>query len=283
MTTQRRWRTLLAGCALIVLVNALALGGAAYNRAGEPDSLLLLSERELLATNGRWLSPENDGMVLTLAWRVLPTEGSDNFHRDWAFFGGSPAWLDQRKMQSLGFELPEQSPITSMTIRRPRSREVLLVLELDGPTYQQALNLARQQYAEESRLRAANPEKREFVQRRDDAQKRLQREETQNSRLFVVDAGLDVAALRAQYPDKTRYLIARGRVHAQWRSNAPQPTLYGRIDRLTISEISVPVELRTGLSRRDLLQQPTPFQATVAFGKRLEPWLQQIKVDSKSR
>jgi hypothetical protein len=39
--------TLLAGGALILLVNAVALTGVYLNRSGEPESRLRLSEREL--------------------------------------------------------------------------------------------------------------------------------------------------------------------------------------------------------------------------------------------
>ncbi|HMW18523.1 MAG TPA: DUF4824 family protein [Accumulibacter sp.] len=283
MSGRKHWRTLIAGCGLIALVNALVLGGVAYNRSGEPDSLLRLSERELPPKNGRWLKFESGGMILTLAWRVLPAKGSDDFYGSWATIGGSPVWLDTQKMRSLGFEVTEPSTITPAAIRRQRSRDVLLVLEFDGPAYQQALNLARERYAEESRLLAANPGKQEFVRRRDDAQKRLQREETLNSRLFAVDAGLDAATLRAQYPDRTRYLIAKGRVYAQWHHDQSQPTLSGRIGRLAISEINIPVELQPTVAAHHPFNPTPPFQATIAIGQRLEPWLREIALGNEMR
>ena len=40
-----RMHTTIAGVGLIVVVNAVALLGAAYNRSGEPESVLRLSER----------------------------------------------------------------------------------------------------------------------------------------------------------------------------------------------------------------------------------------------
>ncbi|MFL6653087.1 MAG: DUF4824 family protein, partial [Sulfurifustaceae bacterium] len=47
MIAWSRKRTLLAGIALIAATNAVALVGVAYNRSGEPSSVLKLTEREL--------------------------------------------------------------------------------------------------------------------------------------------------------------------------------------------------------------------------------------------
>ena len=42
-----RTHTLVAGLGLIALTNAVALLGVAWNRSGEPDATLQLSQREL--------------------------------------------------------------------------------------------------------------------------------------------------------------------------------------------------------------------------------------------
>ena len=42
-----RWHTRFTGLALIAVVNGIAISGVAYNRSGEPESKLRLSEREL--------------------------------------------------------------------------------------------------------------------------------------------------------------------------------------------------------------------------------------------
>lgn len=47
MNLLTRGRTLIAGIAIILVVNAIALGGVAYNRSGTPESTLHLSQREL--------------------------------------------------------------------------------------------------------------------------------------------------------------------------------------------------------------------------------------------
>ena len=55
MIAWTRRHTLIAGLGLILGVNAIVLGGVAYNRSGEPESLLQLSERELYTPFGRAL------------------------------------------------------------------------------------------------------------------------------------------------------------------------------------------------------------------------------------
>ncbi len=280
-----RARALLAGVGLIVLVNALILAGAAYNRSGEADSRLRLSERELYPAYGRsWSFHENGHASLGLVWRVLPAQdeefpGYPGVHN----FGGTPAWFDENKWQALGFQWPATG--SEQNWRDHRQREVILVLEHDGPTYQQALTRARAAQEEQNRLLAANPDKKEFVQRSQTAQKRLESEENENSRLFVVDAGLDAAALRARYAERDRYLLARGRVSAYLQPSADpsRPTRQGRIDRLSIREISVPVELQPALRAQPDQNNRPRFQATLAVGKRLEPWLLEISADGKRR
>lgn len=281
-----RTRALLAGSGLIVLVNALILAGAAYNRSGEADSRLQLSERELSPTYGRsWSLHENDHASLGLVWRILPAQDKEfadypGVHN----FGGTPAWFDENKLQALGLQLPAATG-SEQNWRGHRQREVILVLEYDGPTYQQALTRARAAHAEENRLLAANPDKKEFVQRSQTAQKRLESEENENSRLFVIDAGLDAAALRARYAERDRYLLARGRVSAYLQPSADpsRPTRQGSIDRLSIQEISVPVELQPALRAQPDRNNRPRFQATLAVGKRLEPWLLEISADGKRR
>ena len=65
--------TVIGGLALITGVNAIALGGVAYNRSGEAESTLRLSERELRAPYKWSGSKENSGLALHLDWRTSPT------------------------------------------------------------------------------------------------------------------------------------------------------------------------------------------------------------------
>jgi len=74
------------------------------------------------------------------------------------------------------------------------------VLELNDQAYQHELKRAGD-YAEQSRaLLATNPDKQEFKQRAKKAEEYYKNEQKINSRLFVIDAGLDIQKLRAAYP-----------------------------------------------------------------------------------
>lgn len=259
-----------AGLALIVLTNAVALGGVAWNRGGEPDSRLALSEREL-ALPWRSAGPdsENSGLSLELRWSCLP---APTLRRRGATYydTNSPLWLDARKMAALGFDsrAPELTrPLDRAPLRHEQlAREVWLVLELDGPAWRQAQADAAQEAAKEAEAAASKP---------GTAAPRHPRDASGDSRLFAVDAGLDRDALRTRYADRAMYAIVRARVSP--RVGAASAIDGGRIDALDINDVNVPLALRPvfdGLEEQTW--QPRPrrhFEATVVFGRRAEPWL----------
>ena len=270
---------LLGGVSLILAVNAIVLGGVVYNRSGEPETRLSLSERELRSPYGRFNRSENSGVELALQWRVPvdPGQHEPAYGYGYESWGGVPVWLDRAKLVSLGFgTLPEKRG-SGDGYRLPQSKEVLLVLELDGAAARQTLGYARQKLADEERLRVANPGNNEFERRTKTAREALQREERENSRLFAVDAGLDLAALRAQYADRSRFLIARGFVRPQFVARNKQESVYGHISALSVSRINVPVEYQPALQQDGVSNDKMRFNATVNWGRRLEPWLADLR------
>lgn len=280
-----RKRTLITGLALIVVVNLIALGGVTYNRSGEAESMLRLDDRELQmpwSWNG---SKENSGVALHLQWRVLGDELADATNPYWSA-SGFPAWLDENKMTALGFEREGNPGEEGRMFSRQLAKEVYLVLELDGSAYRQALERASQHAEKEKALETANPGNKEFAQRAKAAQEQLRREQREASRLFVVDAVLDVDTLRAKYPDRSHYAIVRGRVQPRFDYLKSERRWGGYIASLAVTEINVPVSMQQGLKLRPRsdLSQPRDaagrFEADVAFGKRLEPWL--ISIAGKS-
>lgn len=289
-------RTLAIGVAIILMVNAIALAGIAYNRSGSPDSRLHLSQRELSLP---WQSDdENSGIALKLKWRVLGKFDSTNKNewqqRLYGLIGNEPAWLDATKLRSLGFDVrPPVSTADDHQDYRPQPRrEVLLVLELDGPTYQQSVAQAKIIVAKANASANANanvgvdvnPDVNAIAMSAGaEASKALIREEQENSRLFVVDAGLDTQVLRAKYPDRSHYAIVRGTVRPQWKHLTRQEQLLGNIDQLSIDTINVPVTFRrifeSAAGKRyinDGEPNAHPFEADVAFGKRFEPWIVKV-------
>ena len=191
-------------------------------------------------------------------------------------------------MASLGFDV---SPSKDMQddfrwSSRQLAKEVLLVLELDGPAYQQALQRAQQYAAEQDAKLAALPDDKAMQQSAKSAHEEARREEQDNSRLFAIDAGLDLNELRAQYPDRNRYAIVRAQV--QPSSIGGQSKIAGYINRISIDEINVPheyhamfdIRVRPAIERTQTSGRRT-FEASVAFGQRLEPWLIDISAAEK--
>ena len=265
----------MAGLAVIGFTNAVALGGAAYNRSGEVQSTLNVTERELRPPYTWRGQKENSGMTLRLRWRVLP--GADHNmgrNRIRGDFGGTPAWLDAQKMASLGFNVTlstESRDANGISpFQRQLPRDALIVLEMAGPAYEAALDRA----ANEAKELEAKNERGEGKRL---AEEMLDREAHRSSRLFAVDAGLDPAALRSKFPDRAKYAIVRGQVRpAQlWESKAPA----GIVSELSAAEVNVPLAMRTAFEgvAPDGYSAPTEgnkhFEAKLAFGQRLEPWL----------
>ncbi|HEY5292426.1 MAG TPA: DUF4824 family protein [Burkholderiales bacterium] len=281
MIAWSRRRTLVAGIGLILAVNAVALAGVAYNRSGDPDSVLRLTQRELRPPYGWRSSAENSGVALTLHWRAPVEESADS--RGWVSFGGggSPAWLDKAKLASLGFETspPKAAADGGRYYEKQLAREVLLVLELDGPAYRQSLERARQNAARAEASQAANAGNKDIERQAKLAKERATSEEREYTRLFAVDAGLDIGALRARYPDRARYAIVRGLVRPQLTSHDKEQRLSGYVSGLSVDQINLPVAFRQVVgyalqdNRAGRNNMPAPYEAEVAFGKRLEPWI----------
>ena len=94
----KRWtpgHTLAAGVALIVLTNAVALGGVWWNRSPPAESTVTLSERELGLPwrSVRTAGKQRAGAEPALARHRLRSSGADVVS-PYAFNGGTPEWLD---------------------------------------------------------------------------------------------------------------------------------------------------------------------------------------------
>lgn len=245
-------RTLLLGLALILGSNAVVLAGVAWNRSGE-EARLQLSQRELGATRDWGSSRENSGVALQLHWRVLRTVKDEPSYDYGYSYGGDTEWLDRAKLEALGFDLsaPLPDPLLDERYERQLPRPVFLVLEFDGPAYRAALRRA------EAWVQVAKKGSKEV----------LERERTESSRLFVVDAGLDADALRAKYPDRGHYAVVPGKVSLQtYRVKRPMGYVHGP----SVADINVPTRFHGAV-------RAPKFEASVAFGRRMEPWLVEVK------
>lgn len=271
MTWSRR-RTLIAGVALIAASNAVALIGVAYNRSGEPESELRLTQRELAPPYWRGIDSESGGLELRLQWRALK-RGNIEFY---PVGGGEPEWLDRAKLESLGFDMsqPEHTASGQRRYERLMSKQVFAALEFDGPAYQESLQRVRRLTQDEAaKQRPTPPGMNSPVER-------LKREQTSATRLFAVDAALDPVELRNKYPDRNRYVIVRARVRVMYFSGSAirSPELTGHLGEVINDRISVPPEFRStfeSLPRTSTWGEVTAsrFDVKLAFGKRFEPWI----------
>jgi len=269
-------RTLLIlALSLVLLVNSFILIGVWYNRSGEAESTVLLTEREMRMP----YSWSNDQTFLRISWRNASTE-----------------WFDQQKLESLGFDFSEAEYNTHFI-----ETKAILVLEYDGDAYQQAVKIAQSRVERvERKLTQLNAGKEIQAELNDelqtelqedlqadlkDAQDNLKHEKLSASRLFIVDAGLDEEKLRTQYPDNQRYILTYGIVDV--RASMPydeNETLVftGRIDQLSVKRLHIESEMFAKINKLKSNMQysrntmPPRFSVEVHFGQRLEPWIEQL-------
>jgi hypothetical protein len=264
-----KWsHTLIAGSAIVLLTNAVALGGVAYNRSGEAESQLQLTQRELNRSYS-YSRKDNSGITLTLNWRFEQAELNDFNFGMYSSRWGNPVWLDKAKMAELGFDVEKLGSAAEYGRRYKESqpKEVLLVLELNDRAYQHHLQRTGE-YAEESRkLLAASPANAEMQRKAKNAEENYKHELEKGSRLFAIDAGLDVLALRAAYPDRARYAIVHGLIRPTTAQIKNETRIGGNITELHAGLVNVP------LDKRQVFNDPASYEVTVAFGKRLEPWI----------
>ena len=266
-------RSLFAAAAVVIVSNAVALAGVAYNRSGESDSVLQLTEREVPIQYWTWPDNENSAVHLQLRWRVPGAH-------DGSYYDREADWLTAEQLRGLGFEVPPAGATVDELewYARQPAREVFLTLEYDGPAYRAEMERSRESLrAAEAELAAAGANKR-LSELLDAVRKRVDSEERFASRLFVVAADLDPEALRERYPDRKQYAIVRGRLHAY--SSAGKPV--ASIDALSTAVIRVPHTYRTLVqpyleNRGPYYEDRLPrYAATVRFGRRLEPWIDQL-------
>ncbi len=265
-----------SGALVLALTNAVVLVGVASNRRQPPDSILTLTERELGPQwNWMWREGENSGLSLRLQYRV---ESTLERFSPYGNFGPIP-WLDRDKLAALGFDVvtPPTIPSGDAHYDRMLGRDVLLVLELDGPVRARALQAARDHLADLEREIAANPERQDNAQRLKEARQALKSEEYDASRLFIVDAGLDQTTLRQRYADRTHYAIVHGNIRPFVMHDGRDGTsakLYGRVTAVRCESINVPLQFRATVPPdRPANGKKSPFTVQVAFGRHLEPWI----------
>ena len=139
----RNMRAMMIGVGLIIVTNAIVLAGVSYNRSGEPESTITLTERELRLPYRYSGNDENSGIHLRINYR----RGSGYFSRDYKqteIF----AWFNKEKLAALGFDVsqPFIQDEDKRHYQRLREKEVFLVLEYNGMAYQGVLKETKKHY-----------------------------------------------------------------------------------------------------------------------------------------
>lgn len=279
MSKWSRKQTWVSGLAILVLTNMVILGGVAYNRMGEPDALLVLTERELGLSDSPGFDRENSGISLNIEWRILPAVAAKRYGNNnrWAAAG----WLDEARLNTLGFPAGEavENPKQRALLNRGLPREAWLVLEYDGPAYQAMRRRVKAFSEQQQTIADRNPGNAELEKRAAAARKQWNWEQQSASRLFAVDAGLDAAELRKKYPDRTQYLVMRGQIRAGAGKNAEGLwQVQGYIKGLSVKTVNVPFAWRSVFDslpgeRSRSKAVPPRFGVTLASGRRYEPWV----------
>jgi len=258
--------------ALLIMANAYVLGGVFYNRSGAPDAVVELTGRELQEPYA--LFKENNAMSLRFQWNVL---GRETDYDDYYYtYSRAPEWLDQTKLKSLGFDVKTDKK----TIHgwNAISKQVFMVLELDGPAFRTAVERA-EKGLEKIRAEYENdPGSKRLKEKFKQWKRRLKRLKEKDSRLFVIDAGLDPGVLRRRYANRSRFIITPGivKIRPNYGRNAKPITPMGYINQLSVQSVHVPFKfsrtLETIKSRRQ-----KDYRVKVAYGKRFEPWILSVR------
>lgn len=250
---------ILFAAGLVVLTNLATLGLAALNRS-RVDATLTLTDRELgLITWDR----ESTATTVRLRWSYPVRETSN------------AGWFGCDRLTAIGFDcsVPASDARADVFYARQAHRNAFVVLEYDGPSWQayerEAARLNARQVAQGGGLNA-------------DA---FARSMAWHSRLIAIDAGPDPDALRRAYPDRSKYVVTAARVSITRIAGGRESPSYlrGNILNVLPDTLTVPRTFASGLRAEAdsgiARPQGTPaYTITLNYGRRLEPWITEVKI-----
>ena len=262
--------------AVLALSNGLLLARTAFNRAGDPDASVRLTQREL---SSRLLGEEGSTAALRLEWEQ---------RRDW--LGDGPGWFDRAKLQALGFDcgVPPGDAAAASHYAKALPRNAYVVLEQEGEAWQEWLAQNSMGLAvDEARVENGEMTPDEYRS----AQDAFLRARQTRSRLFAVDAGRQPEELRRRYPDRRQFLIADGIVGLALKSGRSGPYLAGEVSRILPDTLQIPRGKRAvleSLGRRSGSPASDPgrywaepretlYRLTLCYGRLYEPWVDEIE------
>jgi len=257
--------SLIAAAAIVVLANALALWHAARNRMGSPEAEITLTERELLFYRGS--GDDNSGVTLHLEWIDLNNPPAPGLVEN------PLIWLDQQKLQRLGFDCSVNlsGPDAVRYYGGQRARRAFVALEYDAASWRAWFEIYQRAVSQQSGSAGMVASASQF-----------------QSHLVAIDADLDSRELRARHPDRTTVLIVPAVFEVAldpypYPGMVPDPKkpvrITGRIQQLP-SDIHVPRPFSDAFRRLNRKRDGTPalaygqtYRVTLRYGSALEPWV----------
>jgi len=273
------------GAVIVLILDAILLAAAAWNRSGAPEAQLELTERELSLPE--YIARDDTGLFLTITL-------------NWGINRDEPSWFDRAKMEEIGFDahVDPADPKAAEFYGFAAARPAFVVLEYEGEAWRRALADIDRRLAE---LQPDSARGGTGQERAAEEERRLRASRVAGSHLVPVDAGLDPARLRQRYPDRSRFVIVEGIISPRFVKPENGPPHFGApFVALMVAQVHVPQALRPLLApytpkilpREARLAEaghgeaihgihgrtgPPRYSAVVAFGRRLEPWLVDVR------
>lgn len=273
---------IIIGLVILIGSNILALSGVVYNRMGEPKAQFRFSERELYVSGNRAAREENSGVSLRLKWRTPQEETAEYY------FNHHEIASSREALELLGFkDLDEANNYNA------ESLELYWAMEFNGQLYFNEVAKAQKLYSNAKLELASQNDTGETNEQKDakhirnshqeDKLKRLSRRVNEakyvDSRLFFLDASADYDTLLKKYENHDNVLIAKGIAKPFLDGQNNQYRLV--LQRLLCEEIMVSTDhsdqLKNLAPRANKALRKPRFEATIAWGKKLEPWLINIE------
>ena len=270
----------------LVFVNVIVLAGISYNRSGETNSGLQLTERELPLPYRSYRQKENSGLALKLNWNFVPEKSFNRSYDKYALKKyGSPNWLTENKLKELGLYIDSAKLDTKDSLfdnNKLQSEEFIIVLEYNGETFQAFLNDADEDIQALKNKAQKNPNDRDINKQLQKDEASLSKLKTSESRLIAIDAGRNLQTLKEKYTDNSKYLMLRGEIKRHWVNKK----LTASIGQLFIADIHVPLPYSNKINEITNRQASSDeysrwngnprYVVELNLGKRLEPWLVEV-------
>ncbi len=254
-------KLLWSAAGLLIVVNSMVLGHSAYNRH-EAQARITLSERELNFPHHYGFEKENSGISLSVQWNTRPDTTTDE-----NYYYYRQLKLTREHYATFRFADVCDHPGSNT------AEQGFVLIEFNGNAYQQLVEKLRTQL---NQLQQSSAQAKKIK----DVQDELQQFEKERSRLYIIDAAANRATLEASLSRQekipgSQFLILPALVKDTYRqcdSKQKDPdTVY--IDELLVDLIYVPREYHALFSGK---KTDHHFQATIAFGKLDEPWLESL-------